>query len=227
MPTIVERPSPNFGPRREGPTDMLVLHYTGMRDAASALARLCDPAAEVSAHYVVDEDGTIYRLVDEMQRAWHAGASRWRTTSDVNSRSIGIEIVNPGHEFGYRDFPQAQMRSVIDLAHDILARHPAITPRNVVGHSDVAPTRKIDPGEKFDWRGLAAQGIGLFPTARQATPRDLVSLLAAYGYDTHDEQAAIAAFQRHFRTSRIDGVADDECRELAAALSKQAGLDYL
>ncbi|GIL39772.1 N-acetylmuramoyl-L-alanine amidase [Rhodospirillales bacterium TMPK1] len=204
---------------------MLVLHYTGMRDAASALARLCDPASQVSAHYVVDEDGTIYRLVEETQRAWHAGVSQWRDIRDVNSRSIGIEIVNPGHDFAYHPFPAAQMAAVADLAHDILGRHP-IPPRNVVGHSDIAPARKIDPGEKFDWRGLAAQKIGLFPLARETTSRSLLDLLAAYGYDVRDAAAAIGAFQRHFRTSRINGVEDAECRELAAALSKLAGLNY-
>jgi N-acetylmuramoyl-L-alanine amidase len=220
------RPSPNFGPRQAAQIDLLVLHYTGMRDADSAIARLCDPDAQVSAHYVVDEDGTIFRLVDESHRAWHAGASRWRDVTDVNSHSIGIEIVNQGHEFGYRDFPAAQMQAVITLAQDILARHPAIEPRNVLAHSDVAPTRKIDPGEKFNWRGLAAQGIGLWPTVPQATSQDLVSLLGAYGYDVRDANAAIAAFQRRFRTARIDGVEDQECRELAAALSKQVGLAY-
>lgn len=226
MLTIEDHKSPNFGPRKDTPIDLLVLHYTGMGDAASALARLCDPAAEVSAHYFVDEDGTVLRLVDETQRAWHAGASRWRGIADVNSRSIGIEIVNPGHAFGYRDFPAPQMQSVIELSLQILARHPAIVPRNVLAHSDVAPTRKIDPGEKFDWRALAARGIGLFPDAPQATTRDLVSLLRDYGYDVGDETAAIAAFQRRFRVARIDGVGDEECRGLAAALSKQAGLAY-
>jgi N-acetylmuramoyl-L-alanine amidase len=224
---IAERPSPNFGPRRDdGPIELLVLHYTGMRDAESAIARLCDPGAEVSAHYLVDEDGTVLRLVDEAQRAWHAGASHWRDIDDVNSRSIGIEIVNPGHEFGYRDFPAAQMAAVIDLSREILGRHP-IPPRNVVGHSDIAPTRKLDPGEKFDWPSLAARGVGLFPLEGETTSRDLITLLGAYGYDVRDRTAAIAAFQRRFRISRIDGIEDDECRTRAAALSKLAGLPYL
>jgi N-acetylmuramoyl-L-alanine amidase len=224
---IVDRPSSNFGPRREGPIDLLVLHYTGMRDAGSAIERLCDPAAEVSAHWLVDEDGTVVRLVDETQRAWHAGAAVWRGIDDVNSRSIGIELVNPGHEFGYRPFPAPQMQALVQLAHGILARHAAIEPRNVLAHSDVAPARKQDPGELFDWPALAADGIGAWPTAPIATTRTLSSLLAAYGYDLRDETAAIIAFQRHFRPSRIDGVADAECCALAAALSKQAGLDYL
>ncbi|MDB5367695.1 MAG: N-acetylmuramoyl-L-alanine amidase [Rhodospirillales bacterium] len=224
---IVERPSPNFGPRRDAPIDLLVLHYTGMRDAKSAIARLCDPAAEVSAHWLIDEDGTIVRLVDEAQRAWHAGASRWRGIDDVNSHSIGIELVNPGHEFGYREFPAAQMDALLGLAHEILARHGAIDARNVLAHSDVAPARKLDPGEKFDWRRLAAHGIGLWPATPQPTSRTLVELLGAYGYDTSDAKAAIAAFQRRFRTARIDGADDDECREVAAALLKAAGLHYL
>jgi N-acetylmuramoyl-L-alanine amidase len=222
---VLERPSPNFGLRRDAPIDLLVLHYTGMRDAKSAIARLCDPAAEVSAHWLIDEDGTIVRLVDEAQRAWHAGASRWRGIADVNSRSIGIELVNPGHEFGYREFPAAQMESLAGLAHQILGRHRAIEPRNVLAHSDVAPARKLDPGEKFDWRGLAAQGIGLWPAAPQPTSLTLVELLGQYGYDTSDAPAAITAFQRRFRTARIDGVDDAECRELAAAVARLAGLD--
>ena len=138
---------------------MLVLHYTGMRSAAEALARLTDPEAKVSAHYLIDEDGTVVRLVDEEMRAWHAGVSFWRGATDINARSIGIELVNPGHEFGYRPFPRAQMAALIDLALDIVARWP-IPARNVVGHSDVAPRRKMDPGELFDWPRLAAPASG-------------------------------------------------------------------
>src|SRR5262249_30688388 len=156
--------------RREGVCiDMLVLHYTGMATREDALARLTDPAAEVSAHYVIDEDGAAYQLVDEASRAWHAGVSFWRGEGDVNGRSIGIELVNPGHEFGYRDFPKPQMESLTVLARDILARH-SIPPINVVGHSDVAPTRKMDPGEKFDWRGLAQVGVGVWPRRPAAMP---------------------------------------------------------
>ena len=140
---------------------MLVLHYTGMPSAAAALARLCDPGAKVSAHYLVDEDGTVQALVAEQNRAWHAGVSFWRGATGLNDRSIGIEIVNPGHEFGYRPFPPAQMQAVRELCRGILARWP-IPARNVVAHSDIAPNRKQDPGELFDWRGLAAAGIGLW-----------------------------------------------------------------
>jgi len=206
---IVERPSPNANDRPPGvPVDMLVLHYTGMVSSISALTRLCDPDAKVSAHYLVDEDGTVYRLVPEEKRAWHAGLACWRGERDVNGRSVGIELVNPGHAFGYSDFPASQMAALTRLARDILARHP-IPPRNVVGHSDIAPDRKLDPGERFDWRGLAARGIGLWPATPQAVTGGVLDLLAEYGYDTAARQA-VAAFQRHFRPTRIDGVADDE-----------------
>lgn len=203
--------SPNFDRRpSDAPIDMLVLHYTGMESAAAALERLCDPAAKVSAHYLIDEDGQVTALVDEAKRAWHAGVSSWRGEADVNGRSIGIELVNPGHEFGYRDFPDAQMAALEKLATAILKRHP-IPPRNVVGHADVAPARKTDPGERFDWRRLAANGIGLWP--KHAAPADadrVRAMLGRYGYDTADVAAAITAFQRHFRPSRLDGVVDAE-----------------
>ncbi len=231
---IVDRPSPNFGRRRAGAAvDMLVLHYTGMPSAEAALDRLCDARAEVSAHYLVDEDGTVYRLVDEAHRAWHAGVSCWAGERDVNSRSIGIELANPGHEFGYRPFPDAQMEALIELARGILARHP-IPPHRVLGHSDVAPGRKIDPGEKFDWRLLAQAGIGLWatPGAPPASPVELAKVqldLRNFGYDVAatgeaDEQtrAVVCAFQRHFRPQRCDGVCDGETALLAAALTSFA-----
>jgi len=217
---MIHTPSPNFGPRPVG-IDMLVLHYTGMTSAAAALARLCDPAAEVSAHYLVDEDGTVHAMVAEEMRAWHAGRSWWRGETDVNSRSIGIELVNPGHEFGYRPFPPAQIAALVDLAQGILARHP-IPPRNVVGHADVAPSRKQDPGELFPWATLAAAGIGLWPEPDAATD-DAVAMLEAYGYDTSDPTAAITAFQRHFRPARVDGVVDGETVALLAGVLLTAG----
>ena len=205
--------SPNFNDRPEGvPIDMLVIHYTGMRSAKAALTRMCDPAAEVSAHYMVDEAGDIVALVAEDKRAWHAGLSFWRGETNVNGRSIGIELANPGHEFGYRPFPEAQMAALIELAKGILARWP-IPARNVVGHSDVAPRRKQDPGELFDWRRLAAEGIGLWPQAG-ATEGDAVALLTECGYETEDFAASLTAFQRHFRPSRCDGVADEETLSL-------------
>ena len=211
--TPVERPSPNFDDRPSAtPIDMLVLHYTGMESAEAALARLCDPAApganRVSAHYVIDEDGATLSMVDEAARAWHAGVASWRGEADVNGRSIGIELVNPGHEFGYRDFPEAQMAALEELASDILDRHP-IPARNVVGHSDVAPGRKTDPGEKFDWTRLAAVGIGLWPGDRDSADAvDVSAMLSEYGYDITDEAAAITAFQRHFYPETLDGRAD-------------------
>ncbi len=157
---VTDHPSPNFGPRPDGIViDMLVIHYTGMPSGAAALRRLCDPVAEVSAHYLIEEDGRLFRLVGEAERAWHAGVASWRGESNINDRSIGIELVNPGHDYGYRPFPAAQMAALIALAGDILTRHPILT-RNVVGHSDVAPSRKQDPGELFDWHALAAAGIG-------------------------------------------------------------------
>ncbi len=226
---MIERPSPNFEPRRPGlAVDVLVLHYTGMRSAEEALARLCDPAAKVSAHYLIDEDGTVYRLVGEDMRAWHAGVSSWRGETDVNGRSIGIELVNPGHEFGYRRFPEAQIGALEGLAGGILSRFP-IPARHVLGHSDVAPGRKTDPGELFDWPRLARAGIGLWPGDGQETGSpgagDGDELLVRFGYgigETNDARdAAIEAFQRHFRPSRIDGAMDRETYRRLDALCRQ------
>lgn len=235
---MIDHPSPNHDARPEGvPVDMLVIHYTGMKSGAAALARLCDPAAKVSAHYLIEEDGRVFRLVPEPRRAWHAGVACWRGHRDINARSIGIELVNPGHEFGYRDFPAPQMESLIALACDILSRHP-IPSRNVVGHSDVAPARKTDPGERFDWQGLARAGIGLWPTTSHggATPQFVSSdadpavataqrQLARYGYDIPlsgvlDDATAtvLIAFQRHFRAAQIDGQLDPDCADKINAL---------
>lgn len=213
-------PSPNFGPRREGaPIDMVVLHYTGMRTASEALARLCDPAAQVSAHYLVDEDGRIERLVAEEQRAWHAGLAYWRGDRDVNSRSIGIELVNPGHEFGYRPFPEPQIEALVALLHSIVGRH-GISRRNLVGHSDVAPARRQDPGELFPWRALAREGLGLWPEPGPDVEGDARALLTAYGYDPDCAlDLVVAAFQRHFRSTRVDGTADGETLGLLTRLN--------
>ncbi|MDA0260985.1 MAG: N-acetylmuramoyl-L-alanine amidase, partial [Proteobacteria bacterium] len=148
-------PSPNFDARPpDRKIDILLLHYTGMLSAEAALERLCDPGAKVSAHYVVDEDGQTFRLVDEVNRAWHAGQSSWAGESDINGRSIGIEIVNPGHEWGYRRFPDVQIAAVIELSARVLSRHP-IPAARVLAHADVAPERRMDPGELFDWQRLA------------------------------------------------------------------------
>ncbi|WP_076068666.1 N-acetylmuramoyl-L-alanine amidase [Sphingomonas montana] len=226
MTEPISRPSPNFD-ARGAPVSMLVLHYTGMADAESAIARLCDPAAKVSAHYVLDEDGTLYRLVDEGDRAWHAGRSRWRGMVDVNAISIGIEIVNPGHEHGYRPFPAAQMDRLVPLVGDIVERH-GILPVNVVGHSDIAPARKEDPGELFDWPRLARHRLAV---ARPKlafrdphwTPGGFLVALERFGYDVADGPAAVRAFQRRFRPETVDGVADGECRAILLALLLDSG----
>ena len=229
---IVNRPSPNWDerPADAGPVDTLVLHYTGMVSAEAALARMTDPAARVSAHWCVGEDGTLCRLVPEERRAWHAGQSEWRGRRSVNDVSVGIELVNPGHEHGYRPFPPAQMDALVDLARAIVARHP-IEPRNVVAHSDIAPTRRQDPGELFDWARLARAGIGLWPGEGEGAARGFPALrqgdggaavrqqqerlrlvgygLAADGDFGEATEAAVRAFQRHFRQVRVDGVIDD------------------
>jgi N-acetylmuramoyl-L-alanine amidase len=210
-----ERPSPNHGSRGEQPRiDMLVLHYTGMRSAAAALDRLCDQAARVSSHYVVDEDGTVWRLVPEERRAWHAGVSYWAGERDLNALSIGVEIVNPGHEWGYRPFPELQMAAVETLCRDILARR-AIPADRIVGHSDIAPDRKMDPGELFDWPRLARAGIGIWPPcgAADEPANDAAQApagLAAIGYDVtaRGGKPAIIAFQRRFHPARCDGLVD-------------------
>lgn len=217
-----QAPSPNFDDRPAGiPIDTLVLHYTGMQSADAAIARLRDPVAHVSSHYVVDEDGTVWQLVDEAHRAFHAGISFWRGHEALNGRSIGIEIVNPGHEWGYRPFPPSQMRAVTALCQGIVARHP-IPASRVVGHSDIAPDRKQDPGELFDWPGLAAAGIGLWPAPGNDPAADPESALRRIGYPIPDLATTIAAFQRRWRPSRVDGVADREtcCRltDVARAL---------
>jgi N-acetylmuramoyl-L-alanine amidase len=241
------RPSPNRDARREGRAiDLLLLHYTGMTSTAAALERLLDPASKVSCHYLVEEDGGIVQLVPEAERAWHAGLSVWEDETDTNSRSIGIEIANPGHDHGYPDFPDVQIEAVMALCRDLVARH-GIGAEHVLAHSDVAPARKLDPGEKFPWPRLAAAGIGHLvpPHAPQDGPalgpgdegeavEELQSLLALYGYgieiggryDTATA-AVVGAFQRHFRPARVDGAADAgtllTLRDLLAALPKQRG----
>jgi N-acetylmuramoyl-L-alanine amidase len=211
---VRDAPSLNHDERPAGePVDTLILHYTGMRTAEEAIGRLRDPASRVSAHYVVEEDGTIWRLVPEERRAWHAGVSHWRGREALNGRSIGIEIVNPGHEWGYRPFPALQMAAVCDLCLDILTRH-SIAARDVVAHSDVSPDRKQDPGELFDWEGLAANGVGLWPRPAGGTPRTVEAssapaLLGAIGYRTDlPLPVLLSAFQRRWRPERIDGAAD-------------------
>ncbi len=221
------RPSPNFGERRAGPPDMLLLHYTGMDDADEAASWLCSERSEVSAHYFVFEDGRIIQMVAEEKRAWHAGASFWKGEVDNNSRSIGIEIANPGHQGNYRDFPDVQIEAVIRLCRHCVDRW-AIVPERVLAHSDIAPQRKQDPGEKFPWRSLFEAGIGHWVEPSVATGgrflqmgdqgqpvEALQAMLALYGYHSeitgvYDEplKANIVAFQRHFRPAKVDGIAD-------------------
>lgn len=258
---LIEHPSPNFDERGR-PIDLLILHYTGMQDGEIAIDRLCDPEPRagvyafpwetpedpsaalnrVSAHYVVDEEGRVLRLVAEDKRAWHAGAGQWNGESDLNARSIGVEIVNGGHDFGLPDFPGAQIEAVIELVEDICLRN-GLKPHQVVGHSDVAPTRKADPGEKFPWARLAAKGLALYPQlkwkaetgaapialgAQGAKVSILQRMLAEIGYgiddtgefDEHTE-AVVKAFQRRFRATRIDGAADIETQAIVTDILMQ------
>ena len=206
-------PSPNFNDRKL-PISMVVLHYTGMRSAGEALARLCDESSQVSAHYLIDEAGQVTNLVPEDKRAWHAGSSYWRGITDVNSASIGIELANPGHEWGYRPFPERQMDALLPLLADIMDRHD-IPRANVVGHSDVAPARKTDPGEYFDWRRLGQLGLALeIPKAKMNlfydNPGAFYLAMERFGYDITDGRAAVTAFQRRFRPEVIDGEIDGE-----------------
>jgi N-acetylmuramoyl-L-alanine amidase len=233
------RPSPNVGERRDGKRpDILLLHYTGMANAEVACRRLCDAESGVSCHYLVDERGGIVQMVAEDLRAWHAGQSYWQGETDINSRSIGIEVHNPGHDDDYPDFPDLQMKAVIALSRDILERHP-IPPERVLAHSDIAPRRKRDPGEKFDWRRLHEAGVGHWVEPEPVgSDRGLArcdqgdgvlalqSDLAAYGYEVPQTgrfdvatEIVVSAFQRHFRQARVDGRADrSTCATLAHLL---------
>ncbi len=236
---LIEAVSPNFN-ERTVPPDMLVLHYTGMTSGPEALARLRDEQSKVSSHYMVEEDGRVFRLVPEERRAWHAGVSFWKGESDINGRSIGIEIVNPGHEFGYRPFPAAQIGAVIELVADIRTRWN-IEDSRILGHSDVAPGRKIDPGELFPWKQLAQAGHGLWvePDAAPGLPLSegeegagVFALQAGFtrlGYDCapsgkYDAQttSVVQAFQRHWRQEQVDGVADGMTRARLIALLRAA-----
>lgn len=213
-------PSPNHDERPDVPTDMLILHYTGMRSAAEAIERLRDPVARVSSHYVVEEDGLVWQLVPEGRRAWHAGISAWRGHTVLNDRSVGIEIVNPGHEWGYRPFPALQMAAVCDLSLEILGRHP-IPPRNVVAHSDIAPDRKQDPGELFDWEGLAQNGVGLWPgnDGAEVAVDQVPAALSRIGYRSDlPLDVLLTAFQRHWRPAQVTGQADAGTRARLAGV---------
>ncbi|MEJ6010853.1 N-acetylmuramoyl-L-alanine amidase [Novosphingobium aquae] len=217
-------PSPNFN-ARELPVTMIVLHYTGMQSADEALERLCSEEAGVSAHYLIDEGGLVTQMVAEENRAWHAGKSYWRGITDVNSASIGIELVNPGHEFGYRDFPEAQIEALLPLLSDIKKRH-GVSRSNVVGHSDIAPARKADPGELFPWERLARHKLAIpapRPSLRLVFDNDGAFYLALerFGYDITDGPAAVRAFERRWRPERITGEIDGEISALLFELLLQ------
>jgi len=239
------RPSPNFNERKANrQPDMIVLHYTGMSSAAGALKKLCTAGTETSAHYVVMEDGNIIQCVRENDRAWHAGSASWNGDSDINSASIGIQIVNPGHDLGYPDFPLRQVAAVIALCKGIMLRRK-VPKHRVLGHADVAPARRKDPGEKFPWRLLADSGVGHFVEPAPimngdrkllgTASEEIMSLqraLIRYGYPVlptgqYDgvTMDGVAAFQRHFRPERVDGIADQSTlttlRNLLETLSSE------
>jgi N-acetylmuramoyl-L-alanine amidase len=231
--------SPNHDERKDGPPNMILLHYTGMQSGQAALDRLTTAASKVSAHYVVFEDGRIVQCVPEELRAWHAGAASWAGDTDINSRSIGIEVVNPGHEFGYPDYPLRQIAAVIALCKTILTRRGPISADRILGHSDVAPSRKQDPGEKFPWELMNESGVGHWV---RPAPLNLVGttlkpgdggeavtriqrLFKAYGYGIEDNgtyddatRDVVTAFQRHFRQARVDGIADPSTQLTLRAL---------
>lgn len=214
---LIDAPSPNFN-KRQLPVSLIVLHYTGMKSGQAALDRLRDKEANVSSHYLVEEDGRLFRLVDEADRAWHAGRSSWKGERDINSASIGIEIVNPGHEYGLPEFPDAQIDAVIVLVRDLLNRY-RLPVDAVIGHSDVAPDRKIDPGEKFPWDRLAREHCALaLPDTR--AKGEAAALLKQIGYSLEPGlKPVVEAFQRRWRQSRVDGRLDDESLDLIARVA--------
>ena len=198
---IIQRPSPNFDERNGEDVTFLILHYTGMKTAEDALTRLCDKASEVSAHYTIDEDGSVYQHVDEDKRAWHAGVSSWQGQDKINARSVGIELVNKGHEWGYHEFPKVQIDALIELSKQILERHDI---QHVLAHSDIAPDRKSDPGELFPWKNFAQEGIGVWPDVsdedvlKGALIQDVSQGLRRVGYEASKPQNMLLAFQRHY-----------------------------
>jgi N-acetylmuramoyl-L-alanine amidase len=236
--------SPNHNERRDGQRpDMIILHYTGMQDAEAALELLRARGSEVSSHYFVFEDGRIIQMVPESRRAWHAGKSFWTGETDINSCSIGIEIANPGHDHGYPDFPKRQVAAVTALCRGILTRN-TITPARVLAHSDVAPSRKQDPGERFPWRTLYESGVGhwvkpapimsfgqsLSPGSRGDAVAALQKSLGEYGYGVEANgeydsatREVVVAFQRHFRPERVDGTADPSTRSTLQELLASRG----
>lgn len=239
---MIEHPSPNWNSRPDGTViDTVIIHYTGMQSGETALTRLCDETAEVSAHYLIEEDGRLFRLVAEEKRAWHAGVSHWRGMDNLNHNSIGIELVNPGHEFGYRAFPRKQINALIELLSGIHRRHN-ILPVNVIGHSDIAPDRKTDPGELFPWEQLYEAGFGIYsklgggdtkPIAQigdnVSVVEEMRSQLKCLGYNvtnskTFDETCVhiVKAFQAHWRPSCVSGVYDLGTKNVLDDIIEQA-----
>jgi N-acetylmuramoyl-L-alanine amidase len=234
MMSYIQFPSPNFDERDPSVSvQFIILHYTDMPSGEGALKLLCDPAAKVSAHYMVEEDGRVFQLVDESRRAWHAGQSFWRGAKDINSASIGIEIANPGHRNGYRAFPAIQIIALKKLLKEIIARHHLSPKLAVLGHSDVAPARKEDPGELFPWKELAQEGLGLWPETKpedygHAEDGEVQKLLREIGYDCLDTGAydratrmTILAFQRHYEPENLTGTPETETVARLRALVRQ------
>ena len=226
---LINFPSRNFDERAHGSViDKLVLHYTGMQNSEVSLARMCDSSSKVSSHYLIDEFGLVYQLVNEEKRAWHAGISYWAGQTDINSQSIGIELQNPGHDGGYQEFPEPQIEALVDLATSIVDRFN-IPAKQILGHSDIAPERKRDPGECFPWEKIAAQNIGYWPRLEllDTLPIDTIDIirmnLSLIGYNPKASFiATVTAFQRHFRPAKVDGMVDNETAQLVAACAKNA-----
>ena|SRR3984957_14565021 len=229
-------PSSNFNDRDKNvPLHYIVLHYTGMKTGGEALARLCDPAAKVSAHYLIEEDGRVFHLVEEDKRAWHAGESCWRGVRDMNSASIGIELVNPGHQFGYRAFPVVQIEALKKLLREIIARHKLNAQTGLLAHADIAPGRKEDPGELFPWEKLAKEGLGIWPAPKpedygDAEDDEVQNLLRAIGYDVPTTgaydlatRAALLAFQRHYQPDNLTGTPERETIARLRAVVRLSG----
>jgi len=226
---LINYPSPNFDERaQDSMIDKLVLHYTGMQNLETSLARMIDSSSKVSSHYLIDEVGLVYQLVNEDKRAWHAGISYWAGQTDINSQSIGIELQNPGHEWGYQEFPEAQIEALADLAMSIVNKYD-ISANQILGHSDIAPERKQDPGEFFPWSKIATQNLGYWPTVELVDTlpidsEDIIRMnLSLIGYDPKSSfLATVTAFQRHFRPAKVDGIIDTETAQLIAACAKNA-----
>jgi N-acetylmuramoyl-L-alanine amidase len=228
---LLQSPSPNYDARKDGKKpSLIILHYTGMPEADDARLRLCDAASKVSAHYLIERGGQVWQLVAESERAWHAGVGAWQAETDINSASIGIELVNRGHQWGYQTFPEPQIAAVKALLRDIQTRY-AIPSHNILGHSDVAPQRKEDPGEFFPWHSLASEGIGLWPAATIADDRlmeyaEARRLLRSIGYDCvaageYDLplRRVMLAFQRHWLPRHLSGLADKPTAAMLRAVA--------